>query len=198
MISPFISPSHTSGYHSQVTAPRIYSNVRTSPEGVIKTPTFAFGGRPVNSTAAQNAQRSNGSHTRPTGGWDRNWDRIWHGHHYHWNNGAWVIINDGNYPWGDSYYEPSSPDVYPDMSYDYDNGNTNTAIVPAPAPVPAQPEDSIAGDVQQALQARGYYHGELDGIIGDTTRSAIVDFQKDNDLPITGYITKSLLRALGL
>jgi len=216
-----ISPvEHTSGYHgpafvhSEVSAPHVFTNnnhpspayrgqapLIDAPNVTISHnptfPTFAVGGHRPNSGGEQNTQRS---FTKPTSGWDRHWDRVWHGHHYHWNNGAWVIINDGYYPYADSYYYPSSSDVYPDMSYDYGDNNyaPSTSVVPAPAPIPSQAEDNIASDVQAALQSRGYYHGEIDGIVGDGTRGAIADFQKDNDLPVTGYITKSLLHALGL
>ena len=138
------------------------------------------------------------------GGWDRSRDRIWHGRHFHWNRGAWVIINDGFYPFSASYYVPSSQEVYPNASYEYDSAApfsdapAPSSAVPAPALMPAVAEESIAADVQEILQRRGYYHGEITGVISDTTRGAIADFQKDNDLPITGYITKSLLKALGL
>lgn len=145
---------------------------------------------------------ANTGSSRPTNGWDRHWDRIWHGHHFHWNNGAWVIINDGFYPWDDSYYVPYSSDVYPDMSYDYgdtpsDAGAPNPTSPPPQAGAASRP-DSIAADVQQSLASRGYYDGQIDGVVGDATREAIADFQKDNKLEITGYITKSLLNALGL
>ena len=198
---------HTAPHASS--APRAFpgprnSTVRSS-AGSVSAPTFAFGGHPADprSGAATTAARhSNRGFDRPTNGWNPHWDRIWHGHHYHWNDGAWVIINDGYYPWEDSYYAPASPDVYPDMSYDY--GDTpSDAGAPNPAPntpaVAAAPqEDSIAADVQQSLASRGYYDGQIDGVVGDTTRGAIAEFQKDNNLPVTGYITKSLLNALGL
>jgi len=147
--------------------------------------------------------RSNGGGFNRPNGWDRHWDRIWHGRHFHWNNGAWVILNDGFYPYEDSYYAPSTDDAYPNMSYDYGDTPSDAS---APQPYPAPPAgsatpngaDNIAADVQQSLASRGYYDGQVDGIVGDGTRSAIADFQKDNNLPITGYITRSLLKALGL
>jgi Putative peptidoglycan binding domain len=186
------APAYRSATGSHAPAVSFYTAPRS---GGVKTPTFAFGGH-LAAPAGKTTQR-------PTGGWDRHWDRIWHGHHYHWNDGAWVIVNDGYYPWDDSYYVPASPDVYPDMSYDYGDSPSNAG---APNPPPsvaagsASPtnSESIAGDVQQALASRGYYDGQIDGMVGDGTRQAIADFQKDNNLPITGYITKSLLTALGL
>jgi Putative peptidoglycan binding domain len=194
----------SAGFHS---GPRAFASPRTSaarPSAEsVREPTIAFTGHAAasaNATAA--AQRANSGSTRPTSGWDRHWDRIWHGRHYHWNDGAWVVINDGNYPWDDSYYLPASSDVYPDMSYDY--GDTpSDAGAPNPAPnaeavITGSHPDTIAADVQQGLASRGYYDGHVDGIVGDDTREAITDFQRDNNLPVTGYITRALLKALGL
>jgi len=50
--------------------------------------------------------------------------------------------------------------------------------------------------VQEALARRGYYAGEVDGVIGPETRSAIQEFQRDNGLSVTGRITPQLLQAL--
>jgi hypothetical protein len=206
----------SSGFHapggSFHAAPRAFTSPRSatihSSPGSVKAPSFAFGGHaavpadPPARTAATISPRSNGGFSRPKSGWDHHWDRIWHGRHYHWNDGAWVIINDGAYPWDDSYYAPSSPDVYPNMSYEYGDAPSDAG---APNPAPNAPaasvaprEVSIAAEVQQGLASRGYYDGQIDGIVGDSTREAIADFQKDNKLPITGYITKSLLNTLGL
>lgn len=42
--------------------------------------------------------------------------------------------------------------------------------------------------VQKALQKAGYYTGALDGKIGAGTKSAIVNFQKDNGLKADGLV----------
>ena len=60
------------------------------------------------------------------------------------------------------------------------------------------PSDSIAADVQHKLSVLGYYQGRIDGIIGQGTRSAIVAYQRENGLEITGNINRSLLRSLRL
>jgi hypothetical protein len=52
--------------------------------------------------------------------------------------------------------------------------------------------------VQRALARRGYYHGAIDGDIGPASRRAITRYQVDHGLPVTGSITSSLLRSLGL
>ena len=50
--------------------------------------------------------------------------------------------------------------------------------------------------VQGALAQRGYYDGQIDGVLGPGTRSAIREFQRDNGLPVTGRIDSQLVQAL--
>ena len=57
---------------------------------------------------------------------------------------------------------------------------------------------SVAVDVQVALRRRGYYRGPIDGDIGPGSREAIRAYQYDHRLRVTGYITDSLLRSLGI
>jgi hypothetical protein len=52
--------------------------------------------------------------------------------------------------------------------------------------------------VQRALARRGYYRGPIDGAIGPMSRRAIARYQDDHGLPVTGTITSSLLRSLGI
>ncbi len=53
--------------------------------------------------------------------------------------------------------------------------------------------------LQKALKAKGYYHGPIDGIYGPLTQEAVVNFQKDHDIPITpGAVTERALKLLGL
>jgi hypothetical protein len=56
---------------------------------------------------------------------------------------------------------------------------------------------SLAVQVQQQLAASGYYHGEIDGIIGEGTRRAIRNYERDNNLPVDGRIDDQLLATLG-
>ena len=91
------------------------------------------------------------------------------------------------YPSG-SYYRYG----YPNYSYDYydyyypDNGYDSGQSESA----------SIEVLVQEALARRGYYSGQVDGLIGPETRNAIREFQRDNGLPVTERITPQLLQAL--
>ena len=46
-------------------------------------------------------------------------------------------------------------------------------------------------DVQSALKKAGYYTGNIDGKIGDKTKKAIEDFQRDHMLNVDGIIGKN-------
>lgn len=56
---------------------------------------------------------------------------------------------------------------------------------------------SLPSAVQQQLAKRGYYKGKVDGQFGDSSRSALRRFQKDNHLKETGLIDEPTLKALG-
>ena len=45
---------------------------------------------------------------------------------------------------------------------------------------------------------RGYYHGSIDGVIGNGTRTAIRSFERNNGLPVDGVIDRQLLATMGL
>ena len=112
---------------------------------------------------------------------DRDW---WRGHHnrivlvfgapYYWDAGFW-------YPaWG---YEPAA------TYYPYDG------------PIYAYndlPPDQVIANVQETLQEQGYYHGEVDGLLGPLTRAALADYQRDHGLYTTAAIDEPTLASLGL
>ena len=50
--------------------------------------------------------------------------------------------------------------------------------------------------IQKALSALGYATGTPDGIMGDGTATAIRDYQRANNLPVTGTVTADLINAL--
>ena len=60
------------------------------------------------------------------------------------------------------------------------------------------PPDQVIANVQAALQEQGYYHGEVDGLIGPLTRAAIADYQRDHGLYETAAIDKPTLESLGM
>jgi murein L,D-transpeptidase YcbB/YkuD len=51
---------------------------------------------------------------------------------------------------------------------------------------------------QSSLQERGYNTGASDGVIGSRTKSAIMDFQKENSLKQTGSLNRETLERLNI
>jgi hypothetical protein len=175
-------------------------------------PSIAFGGRAFNNgnnNAVINAQNARNFGATSSGGrWSgntlasrapanvsRDWDHrnthTWNHHHYRWYGGDWVIADGGFYggypydygtPYDDGYYgDENPPDVnYSTPAYSYDSS------------------ESVALGVQDQLTRLGYSPGPVDGVVGPQTRDAIMDFQNDHRLPVTGQIDGTLLRALGL
>jgi hypothetical protein len=111
---------------------------------------------------------------------DRDWWRHNHsrivfvfGGPYYWNSGYW-------YPaWG---YDSNAYYAYDGPIYGYNN----------------LPPDQVIANVQGALQQQGYYHGEVDGLLGPQTRAAIADYQRDRGLYITSAIDQPTLESLGM
>ena len=52
--------------------------------------------------------------------------------------------------------------------------------------------------VQQALNARGYNAGPVDGVWGQSTMDAVRKFQSSAGLPVTGELGPNTLNALGV
>jgi len=55
-----------------------------------------------------------------------------------------------------------------------------------------------AQNLQSALQQQGYYHGEVDGLLGPLTREALANYQRDQGLYATETIDQPTLESLGL
>lgn len=111
---------------------------------------------------------------------DQGW---WRSHHnrivfvfgapYFWNAGYWFPA------WG---YYPNAYYAWDGPIYAYNN----------------LPPDQVIANVQAALQQQGYYHGEVDGLIGPLTRAAIADYQRDHGLYTTSTIDQPTLQSLGM
>lgn len=111
---------------------------------------------------------------------DQGW---WHNHHnrivfvfgapYYWNAGYWFPA------WG---YYPNAYYAWDGPIYAYNN----------------LPPDQVIANVQATLQQQGYYHGEVDGLIGPLTRGAIADYQRDHGLYTTSTIDQPTLQSLGM
>ncbi len=47
--------------------------------------------------------------------------------------------------------------------------------------------------LQRELKKDGYYQGAIDGLFGPATREAVVQFQEEMDLDVTGYVDRKML-----
>jgi hypothetical protein len=109
------------------------------------------------------------------GWWRSHYNRVVfaYGGWYYWNSGWW-------YPaWG---YAPDAYYAYDGPIYAYNS----------------LPPDQVVANVQAALQAQGYYQGEVDGLLGPLTREAIAGYQRDHSLYMTSAIDQPTLESLGM
>ena len=90
----------------------------------------------------------------------------------------------GYYPNGyyDGYYDDGSG-AAPGYNYDDKSGPHGS---------------SLNSSVQEALARDGYYHGQIDGVMGTRTRSAIRNYERANGLPVDGLVDRQLLRRMGI
>lgn len=80
---------------------------------------------------------------------------------------------------------PSSPATAPQPLY-----SQPTTTAPSRSQI-----EEVVRKVQIGLMAYGYYDGDLDGMVGPKTRSALTRFQTDFNLKVTGTITPEVLDA---
>jgi hypothetical protein len=129
----------------------------------------------------------------------------WHANRHHVRRHNWIrqhrsrdwwrsrysrfaLFGGGYYYWNSGYWYPAYGYNPLFSSYTYD------------APIYSyndQDPGEIIASVQQQLQRLGYYQGELDGTFGPMTRRALVDYQRNNGLPVTGEIDQDTLSSLG-
>jgi len=131
---------------------------------------------------------------RRTAGWHRDWDRqrdhFWNGHRCRFVNGEWFIFDTGFYPYDYGYpydYYGYDPGAYENAA-DYDSQGAYDST--------DQVTDSTVATAQTQLARQGYYRGEIDGIVGPETRRAIMRYQGDRGLRVTGRLNMDTLRAL--
>jgi len=62
----------------------------------------------------------------------------------------------------------------------------------------AEPSSATIREVQRQLASRGYSPGKADGKLGRSTRSALTEFQRKENLPVTGRPDSATLSALGV
>jgi hypothetical protein len=95
----------------------------------------------------------------------------------------------GSYYGGQNGYDSSNYDQggY-DSSYNDRSGNGSYD----------QATNSPVADAQDRLAKAGYYHGQIDGVLGPETRHALVRYQSDKGLEPSGNLAPDTLRSLGM
>jgi len=114
----------------------------------------------------------------------------------------------GGYGYGTYGYDPGVYDQsnyydqggnnYNDQSNYYDQGNSNSYDQGRNAPRSDEQSAANVADVQDQLTRAGYYHGQIDGVLGPETRHALVRYQSDKGLRVTGSLTMETQQSLGL
>jgi hypothetical protein len=144
-----------------------------------------------------------------SGNWHRDWDRsrdhVWRGHHCRFINGSWVIFDFGFYPWWPyGYpYDYYADDYYYGYPYSYDSNYYDSGVYQGEDYYGQngygdEYSDSTVAAAQQRLAREGYYRGQIDGVNGPETRRAIIRYQSDHRLRVSGALTTDTLQALGL
>jgi Putative peptidoglycan binding domain len=138
-----------------------------------------------------------------SGNWQRNWNRsrdhVWRGHHCRFINGSWVIFDFGFYPWWPyGYPYDYYADDYYGYPYGYDSGAYQSDEYYGQGGYSDEYTNSTVASAQQQLARQGYYRGPIDGVSGPETRRAIIRYQGDHGLRVTGILTTDTLQALGL
>jgi peptidoglycan hydrolase-like protein with peptidoglycan-binding domain len=67
-----------------------------------------------------------------------------------------------------------------------------------PKEVPAVRNSNDVRKMQQTLQDKGHYRGEVDGVFGLRTRASIRGFQKAENLTVTGQLDTQTANKLGV
>jgi hypothetical protein len=115
-------------------------------------------------------------------------DHFRHGRGFFFGGPYW----DGYPYYGDDY--PYYGDDYPYYGY-YDDGSGDYVYGQA-SPTEVSPSQNTVIAVQKELTRLGYYHGQVDGLVGPETERAVRWFQSVDHLTVTGQIDEPTLRAL--
>lgn len=75
-------------------------------------------------------------------------------------------------------------------------GSTSTSRSQQPAPAAADFDVDVVRAVQRELAHRGYEPGPADGLVHPVTRAAVMAYEHDHGLPLTGQPTEALLKAI--
>ena len=94
----------------------------------------------------------------------------------------WWYADYGDPFYGYPYYDYADDYAYEDSAQAYDERFWQ----------------DLAKKVQSELARRGYYRGQVNGVIDSESQQAIRAFQKAQGLPVTGLIDPRVLKALNL
>ena len=169
--------------HGQANAQRFQArhfNLASKPNPAIASARFRANNQ------IQGSRNWQGQHYQAFRAYRSQWhDRGWWGSHYN----RIILIGGGYYYWAGGYW-------YPAWGY-----NPGYSYYPYDGPIYAYndlPPDQVVANVQTALQEQGYYHGDVDGLLGPLTRAAIADYQRDHGLYITSAVDEPTLGSLGM
>ncbi|HZR06135.1 MAG TPA: peptidoglycan-binding protein [Candidatus Udaeobacter sp.] len=118
-------------------------------------------------------------------------------HRHEWHHRDWwkqncntiVFVTGGYYFLDAGYWYPAWGYDPLNSYYDYDGPiYTYGNLLP----------DQVIANVQAALQDAGYYFGAITGSLSVETRAALVNFQRDQGLSVTGAIDEPTVAFLGL
>ena len=133
----------------------------------------------------------------PRGRGHRDYFDALHAHRHEWHNRDWwkqncntiVFVTGGYYFLDAGYWYPAWGYDPLNSYYDYDGPiYTYGNLLP----------DQVIANVQAVLQDAGYYFGAITGSLSVETRAALVNFQRDQGLIVTGAIDEPTVAALGL
>ena len=150
-----------------------------------------------NTAKAPPVKFQQGRHIEGSQNWQGQQYAVFRNYHSEWHDQSWWHSHYGNnivWTFGAPYYF-SSGYWFPAWGY------APNAYYAWDGPIYAYnrlPPDQVIANVQSALQQQGYYHGEVDGLIGPLTRGAIADYQRDHGLYTTSTIDEPTLQSLGM
>lgn len=135
-----------------------------------------------------------------TGG-SRDWsnrsggDNNWHHNHSRHDRNWWRSRYNRFERFGGGYYYLDAGFWYP--AYGYDSYYSTYAY---DAPIYSYNDlspEQVMSNVQAELARRGYYYGAIDGTYGQQTREALLRYQEENGLAVTGMVDQPTLESLG-
>ena len=113
-------------------------------------------------------------------------------------SGAWHHDGGLSHHSYSGYYGYYGPFDYGLDGYDgpsYDDSDSFD-LQPSPSDVAPDESTSLIMSVQKELARLGYYHGQVDGIVGSETALALRWFQTVDKLPVSGQIDSATVQAL--